>query len=83
MNQMLKLYREKVGEKMNDNVNHFVYPVQTKEMRKNNEDPRLKVSDMLQGAKRLEGESFEDYKMRMKVEKQLTRDYLKGYLIER
>ena len=38
---------------------------------------------MLQGAKRLEGESFEDYKMRMKVEKQLTRDYLKGYLIER
>ena len=52
-------------------------------MRKNNEDPRIKVSDMLQGAKRLEGESFEDYKMRMKVEKQLTRDYLKGYLIER
>ena len=68
---------------MNDNINHFVYPVHTKEMRKNNEDPRIKVSDMLQGAKRLEGESFEDYKMRMKVEKQLTRDYLKGYLIER
>ena len=59
---------------MNDNINHFVYPVQTKEMRKNNEDPRIKVSDMLQGAKRLEGESFEDYKMRMKVEKQLTRE---------
>ena len=55
---------------MNDNINHFVYPVQTKEMRKNNEDPRIKVSDMLQGAKRLEGESFEDYKMRMIVEKQ-------------
>ena len=64
-------------------VNHFVYPVQTKEMRKNDEDPRVKVSDMLQGAKRLEGESFEDYKMRMKVEKHLVRDYLKGYLIER
>ena len=74
-------YIEKGGK--NAIVNDFVYPVQTKEMRKNNEDPRIKVSDMLQGAKRLEGESFEDYKMRMKVEKQLTRDYLKGYLIER
>jgi len=68
---------------MYDSNNAFVHPVQTKEMRKNNEDPRLKVSDMLEGPKRKEGESFEDYKMRMKVEKQLTRDYLKGYLIER
>mgnify|MGYP001164887027 FL=1 len=68
---------------MYDSNNEFVYPVQTKEMRKNDEDPRVKVSDMLQGAKRLEGESFEDYKMRMKVEKHLVRDYLKGYLIER
>ena len=67
---------------MNDSMNQFVYPVQTKEMRKNDEDPRLKVSDMLQGGKRLDGESFEDYKMRMKVEKQLVRDYLKGYIIE-
>ena len=61
----------------------FVYPVQTKEQRKNAEDPRIQVSQILKGPKRLEGESFEDYKMRMKVEKQLTRDYLKGYLIER
>ena len=45
---------------MNDSMNPFVYPVQTKEMRKNDEDPRLKVSDMLQGGKRLDGESFED-----------------------
>ena len=36
-----------------------------------------------QGSKRLEDESFEDYKMRMKVEKHLVRDYLKGYIIER
>ena len=59
----------------------FVYPVQTPEQRKNEEDPRVQVSEMLQGPKRLEGESFEDYKLRMKVEYQLTRDYLKGYLI--
>ncbi len=61
----------------------FVYPVQTKEQRKKNEDPRVQISEILQGPKRLEGESFEDYKMRMKVEKKMTRDYLKGYLIER
>ena len=59
----------------------FVYPVQTPEQRKNEEDPRVQVSEMLQGPKRLKGESYEDYKVRMKVEYQLTRDYLKGYLI--
>ena len=64
-------------------ISDFVYPVQTKQMRDNDEDPRIQVSQILKGPKRLEGESFEDYKMRMKVEKQLTRDYLKGYLIER
>ena len=65
------------------NRSEFVYPVQTKEQRANDEDPRIQVSQILKGPKRLEGESFEDYKMRMKVEKKMTRDYLKGYLIER
>ena len=61
----------------------FIHPVQTKEQREKNEDPRVQISEILQGPKRLEGETFEDYKMRMKVEKKMTRDYLKGYLIER
>lgn len=61
----------------------FIHPVQTKEQRKKNEDPRVQISGIIQGPKRQEGESFEDYKMRMKVEKKMTRDYLKGYLIER
>ena len=39
------------------------------------EDVLMKVSDMIQGPKRLEGESFEDYKLRQKVEN--------GMLIER
>jgi len=64
-------------------ISDFIYPVQTKQMRDNDEDPRIQVSQILKGPKRLEGESFEDYKMRMKVEKKMTRDYLKGYLIER
>jgi len=65
----------------NPNLSTFVYPVQTPEQRENEEDPRIQVSEMLQGPKRLEGESFENYKLRMKVEYQLTRDYLKGYII--
>ena len=61
----------------------FVYPVQTKQMRDNNEDPRVRVSEIIEGDKRLEGETYEEYKDRMKVENKLVRDYLKGYLIER
>jgi hypothetical protein len=59
----------------------FVYPEQTPEQRKNDVDPRVQVSEMLLGPKRSEDETFEDYKIRMKVEYQLTRDYLKGYFI--
>jgi|TARA_A100001037_G_scaffold228696_1_gene206781 hypothetical protein len=61
----------------------YIYPIQTQKMRKKNEDPRLRVSDMIQGAERLEDESYEDYKVRMKVENKMVRDYLKGYIIER
>ena len=42
------------------------------------EDILLKVSDMIKGPKRLEGESFEDYKLRQKVENGLLLDYLAG-----
>jgi|TARA_R100000030_G_scaffold91114_1_gene76054 hypothetical protein len=41
-------------------------------------EKRFKVSDMLQGPKRLENESYEDYKERRKVEKVLVKQYLKG-----
>ena len=34
----------------------FVYPVQTPKQRENEEDPRVQVSEMLQGPKRLKGE---------------------------
>tara|TARA_S200002703_G_scaffold116255_2_gene101795 strand:+ start:258 stop:458 length:201 start_codon:yes stop_codon:yes gene_type:complete len=60
----------------------FVYPVQTKDMQKDNRDPRVQVSELLKGDKRLKGESYDDYKTRLKVEKQLTKDYLRGYIIE-
>jgi hypothetical protein len=66
----------------NPNLSTFVYPVQTPEQKENEEDPRVQINEMLQGPKRLESESFEDYKIRMKVEYQLTRDYLKGYIMQ-
>lgn len=44
----------------------------------NGKDIRMKVTDMIKGTKRLEGESFDEYKLRMKVENGLVRDYLKG-----
>ena len=67
----------------NPNLRNYIYPVQTSEQRNQDpqEDPRVQVSEMLKGPVRGEGESYEDYKIRMKVEYKLTRDYLKGYLL--
>ena len=45
------------------------------------EDVLLSVADMIKGQKRLEGESFEDYKLRQKVENGLVRDRLAGLLV--
>ena len=43
-------------------------------------DPRPRVSEMCKGPKRLESESYEDYKVRMKVENELVNQYLNGYI---
>ena len=39
---------------------------------------RLQIGKLLKGDKRLEGESFVEYKERMKLEKSLLKDYLSG-----
>ena len=44
-------------------------------------DERYKVSTVLQGLKRLEDETYEDYKERIKIERSLLDDYLRGVLI--
>lgn len=46
-----------------------------------NKDPRGKIGDLLKGPKRLEGESYEEYKVRRKTEDYITRQYLRGYFI--
>jgi hypothetical protein len=45
------------------------------------EDKLQKVSDMIKGPKRLEGESFDDYRLRLKAEDGLVRDRLAGLLV--
>ena len=44
-------------------------------------DEQYKVSTVLQGLKRLEDETYEDYKERIKIERSLLDDYLRGVLI--
>ena len=43
--------------------------------KKDKKEERFKVSTMLQGAKRLKNESYEDYKERRKVENILVKQY--------
>ena len=41
-----------------------------------------KISELLKGPKRLEDESFEDFKIRRKAEQILTKQYLRGTKVE-
>ena len=43
---------------------------------------RRKVSTLLKGEKRLENESYEEFKIRRKAEKLLLKQYLKGQPVE-
>ena len=42
---------------------------------------RYKISDILKGPKRLDDETYEDYKERLKAENSLLDDYFAGVLI--
>ena len=44
---------------------------------------RYKISVGLKGPKRLEGESFEDYQTRRKVENGLVKEYLRGVWVKK
>ena len=64
-------------------MNGYIYPVQTKKMQENNEDPRVQISELLKGPKRLEGENFEDYKTRRRAENGLLKEYLRGVWVKK
>ena len=57
----------------------YIIPKQLKK----GKDPRTKVSELLKGPKRLEGESYDDYKIRQRVENGFVKDYLKGYYVKK
>ena len=42
---------------------------------------RLEIGKLLKGDKRLDGETYEEYKERRKLENSLLRDYGKGILV--
>ena len=65
----------------NKNKNIDQIEVLPLDFRKKLKDDGFKVSEVLKGAKRLEDESYEDYKIRRKAENGLVRDYLKGRFI--
>lgn len=41
-------------------------------------EERYKISTALKGSKRLDDESYEDYKLRLKAENSLLKEYLRG-----
>ena len=45
-------------------------------------EEEYQISLALKGPKRLEGEEFEDYKLRMKAENGLLKEYLRGVWIK-
>ena len=45
-------------------------------------EEEYQISLALKGPKRLEGEDFEDYKLRMKAENGLLKEYLRGVWIK-
>jgi hypothetical protein len=47
-------------------------------MLKNDKKKRLQIGKLLKGDKRLKGETFVEYKERLKLEKSLLKDYLSG-----
>ena len=46
-------------------------------------EERYQISVGLKGPKRLEGEEFEDYKLRMKAENGLLKEYLRGVWVKK
>ena len=46
-------------------------------------EERYQISFALKGPKRLEDEKFEDYKLRMKAENGLLKEYLRGVWVKR
>ena len=43
---------------------------------------KRKIGNLLKGPKRMEGETYEKYKIRRKAEQQMVKQYLRGTVVE-
>ena len=60
------------------NAQYTIYGKPASEPKRQPMKKRLVIGKLLKGDKRLEGETFVEYKERLKLEKSLLRDYLQG-----
>tara|TARA_B100001113_G_scaffold335146_1_gene314426 strand:+ start:68 stop:304 length:237 start_codon:yes stop_codon:yes gene_type:complete len=60
------------------NAQYTIYGKPASEPKRQPMKKRLVIGKLLKGDKRLEGETFVEYKERLKLEKSLLRDYQQG-----
>ena len=60
------------------NAQYTIYGKPASEPKRQPMKKRLVIGKLLKGDKRVEGETFVEYKERLKLEKSLLRDYLQG-----
>jgi hypothetical protein len=60
------------------NAQYTIYGKPASEPKRQPMKKRLVIGKLLKGDKRLKGETFVEYKERLKLEKSLLRDYLQG-----
>jgi len=63
---------------MRRNAQYTIFGKPASEPKRQSMKKRLQIGKFLKGDKRLEGETFVEYKERLKLEKSLLRDYAMG-----
>ena len=63
---------------MRRNAQYTIFGKPASEPKRQPMKKRLVIGKLLKGDKRLDGETFVEYKERMKLEKSLLKDYLSG-----
>ena len=76
----MKIHQKEKGQKMSKPNNDKKGKMPSKPNKEKKE--RFKISSMLHGPKRLEKESYVDFKERQRVENILVKEYLKGTMID-
>ena len=67
---------------MRINAQYTIYGKPGSEPKRQPMKKRLAIGKLLKGDKRLKGETFVEYKERLKLEKSLLKDYLQGVWVD-